>query len=427
MEVKKNIYKNFIAAIFGKFGQIAIRLFQVPILINYLGTEGYGTWILISSIPSWLSISNLGFGNVAGNDAALASGENNIQKIEKVYSSVLYGLILLSILLIFIVLLILYIFKWVELLNINFLEENDLKIILFILSSTVVLSFFTQIVSIKYRVSNNNHRGIWIGNLRPWIDFLFLWLMILLDFKFIGIASSGLIGILIYLVILILDTNKNCRYINVSIKKVDNKYAVYLIKKGIVFQAFPIGNALQNQGYIMVVNHLLGPVAVTLFTTLRTLVRSANQVMELVNQSIWPELSFLLGAKRMREARDVYDKSIKISGVAALAIVIVLLAFGPFLYSFWLGKAVEVNRELLIWFILPIPLTAWWFTSSVVLMASNLYEGYAVRYVSISLVGLLVAWGLGYEFGMPGIAISLAVIDLFMIWYVRGASMRLIN
>ena len=203
-------------------------------------------------------------------------------------------------------------------------------------------------------------------------------------------------------------------------------YALHLLKKGIVFQAFPVSHAIQNQGYILVVNYLLGPIAVTLFTTLRTLVRSANQVMELINQSVWPELSVLLGAKRMKEAEEVHDNAVKISAIAAFGIVLVLLIFGPFLYSFWLGKAVEVNRELLIWFILPIPLTAWWFTSSVVLLASNQYEGYALRYILISVLGLLAAWGLGYKFGMPGIAISLAVIDLLMIWYIRGASNKIL-
>lgn len=427
MEVKKNIYKNFLAGLFGKFGQVGVRLLQVPILISYLGVEQYGTWILLSSIPSWLSISNLGFGTVAGNDAAIAAGENNIARIEEIYSSTMVGVVGLVVILSFGCALIVGLVDWNIFLETTNLQLVETQLILLALSLTVLIGFIPQIESIKYRVENKNHRSIWLNNIRPWIDFLLLWVVIQLDKGMVGIAVSGLVSVGLYSTFVFVDTQRACRRISVSKQKISKDYALHLIRKGLIFQAFPVGNAVQNQGYIMVVNYLLGPVAVTLFTTLRTLVRSANQVMELVNQSVWPELSYLLGAKRMREARDVHDKSVKISGIAALGIVLVLLAFGPFLYSFWLGKAVEVSRELLIWFILPIPLTAWWFTSSVVLVASNQYEDYALRYILISVLGLLAAWGLGYKFGMPGIAISLAVIDLLMIWYIRGASLKIVH
>lgn len=427
MEVKRNIYKNFIAGLFGKFGQVGIRLIQVPILINYLGVEQYGTWILLSSIPSWLSISNLGFGTVAGNDAAIAAGENNQEKIDEIYSSTMIAVVAIVIVLSFICTLAISFIDWIVLLEKSNLHVIEIKGVLLALSFTVLIGFIPQVEAIKYRVENKNYRSIWLSNSRPWIDFLLLWLVIHLDGGMVGIAVAGLIGIIIYSLSIFVDTKKNCKYIPMSKRKVSKYYTKYLVKKGLIFQAFPMGHAIQNQGYIMVVNYLLGPVAVTLFTTLRTFVRSANQVMELINQSVWPEISFLLGAKRMREARDVHDKSVKISGIAALGIVLVLLSFGPFLYSFWLGKAVEVKYELLIWFILPIPLTAWWFTSSVVLMASNLYEDYALRYVLVCTLSLLVALGLGYKYGMPGIAISLVVVDILMVWYIREASLRILH
>lgn len=427
MEIRKNIYRNFVAGLFGKFGQIGIRLIQVPILIDYLGVEQYGVWILISSIPAWLNISNLGFGSVSGNDAALASGENNKEKIAEIYTSTLVGVMYLVIFLAVLSLIVVGFVNWSSLLNTTITDEKNLKITLIALSFTVIFGFLPQIESIKYRVNNKNHRGIWFGNMRPWIDITLLWVAIRLDLGMVGIALSGLVGMVIYSSLLFIDTHLHCYAIKFSLKNVRKDYALHLIKKGVVFQAFPISHALQNQGYIMVVNYLLGPLAVTLFTTLRTLVRSANQVMELINQSVWPELSYLLGAKKMKEAREVHDKSVKVSGLAALAIVTGLLIVGPTLYSFWLGNAVEIKLALLVWFIFPIPLTAWWYTSSVVLLASNQYEGYAVRYIIVSFIGLILALYLGIQFAMPGIAVSIAVIDIMMIWYVRRASLRILT
>lgn len=44
---------------------LVVSLITIPLTIHYLGSERYGVWVTLSSLLSWLAISDLGFGSVA--------------------------------------------------------------------------------------------------------------------------------------------------------------------------------------------------------------------------------------------------------------------------------------------------------------------------------------------------------------------------
>lgn len=44
---------------------LAVSLITIPLTVHYLGPERYGVWMTLSSLLSWLAISDLGFGSVA--------------------------------------------------------------------------------------------------------------------------------------------------------------------------------------------------------------------------------------------------------------------------------------------------------------------------------------------------------------------------
>lgn len=55
-----------------------IQLLLVPVLALHWGIEIYGTWVLLSTIPSFLSASDLGFATAAGTRMTMLAsrGEN---------------------------------------------------------------------------------------------------------------------------------------------------------------------------------------------------------------------------------------------------------------------------------------------------------------------------------------------------------------
>src|SRR6202140_4262382 len=56
-----------------------IQLSTVPCLLHFWGAAKYGDWLILSAIPSYLSLSDLGFGDASGSDMTMrvAAGDRH--------------------------------------------------------------------------------------------------------------------------------------------------------------------------------------------------------------------------------------------------------------------------------------------------------------------------------------------------------------
>jgi hypothetical protein len=43
-----------------------IQFVQIPVFLHFWSTPLYGEWMVVNSIPTYLSFGNIGFGTVAG-------------------------------------------------------------------------------------------------------------------------------------------------------------------------------------------------------------------------------------------------------------------------------------------------------------------------------------------------------------------------
>lgn len=48
-----------------------IQLVSVPVFLRFWGPSLYGEWLLLSTVPTYLSLTDMGFGSVAGNDMTM--------------------------------------------------------------------------------------------------------------------------------------------------------------------------------------------------------------------------------------------------------------------------------------------------------------------------------------------------------------------
>jgi O-antigen/teichoic acid export membrane protein len=84
---------NGIAAVSGRFAQIAVSLVTVPLTIRYLGKERFGLWMTVSSVLAVAAFADFGIGNGILNSVSDAYGKDDRDTIHHVVSS---GLAVLS-------------------------------------------------------------------------------------------------------------------------------------------------------------------------------------------------------------------------------------------------------------------------------------------------------------------------------------------
>lgn len=79
--------KNTLLLMIFQFLSIAISFLLVPVVINTLGKEEYGIWIVLTTIVGWLGFFDLGLGNGLRNKYAEAKARGSIEDVKRYVST----------------------------------------------------------------------------------------------------------------------------------------------------------------------------------------------------------------------------------------------------------------------------------------------------------------------------------------------------
>jgi len=427
MSVTTALIKNLFSGGLGKFSTVIIRLIQVPILISALGVKDYGVWLVLSSLPAWLTMANLGFGSVAANEITMLVAADNNKKANEIYSTTLMLVAIIACIGIIIVSLIVPFINWKSFFSDSSQSNTEFVSTILLLSLSVFISFSSEVFNSRFRAAQKVYQSMLLSSARPWIDLLGIVIVVSLNVKFHYLALASLVSTVLFLVITIFLSRSVYSSMRFKFTNTRKEYLKFLFSKGFAFQAFPLGNAVLYQGSLIVIQTIIGSSAVALFGTARTLVRSVNQMMELINQAIWPELSYILGVKDFEKARKLHRFGVSASFFLAISGTIFLVLFGQTLYSKWTGNALKLDTVLLILFLIPIPFNALWNTSGVVHVACNQHEKLATFYLIANLLSIIGCIGLSYFWGIKGAALSTLIADVVLIPFVFAKSLMLTN
>ena len=428
MSINASLIKSLVAATWSKVSIALYRLLQVPLLITTLGVENYGIWLVLYSLPSWLTLANLGFGSVAANEMSIAMAAGNVDQAKKVYSStfaVLSSLLFLGGLAS--LLLIPLSSRSSFFSNGALLIDREKAYTIAWLSIAVFVSFFGELSWGRFRAANKTHFAILITSFEPWAELICMYITLKLSTSLSSLAFSVLCSNVIYVLIKHWLSFSVLPVLSFSLQDIDRSKFKNLLKNGIAFQAFPLGNALLLQGSILIIQMVLGPVAVALFATARTLVRTVNQSMDIINQSIWPQVSILFGLNNSQKLIKLHRKAVISTFIIALIGTLFLIFFGKFIYEKWLGASLHLPQQLLMIFLCSIPLNGIWQASSVIHMACNKHEGTAKRFLLCTIASAIACYLFSLYMGIEGAALSTILVDVLMIPYVLNRSLSIIG
>jgi len=424
--IRKRLLHGFGANSFGQFANILIQIISVPLFIKFWGVKLYGEWLILSTIPAYLAMSDMGFSSVAANEMTMKVAESNKNKALETFQSV--WIFISSVCLLLIVLM--PIFWFIPLkngLNIVLLTHDQVALIAILLSLSVVVGLQGGLLSAGFRCDGNYALGTWISNLSRLFEFGAVLVGVYLGIEPLGAAVIVLVARALSFFISRLFLQNISPWIVYGYRWAALDKIRQMALPSLAFMAFPVGNAIKNQGMLTIVGIMLGPVAVVAFSTLRTLTNSALQVMGMINNTVWPEMSMAYGAGNMELARKLHRYSCQISFWLSLLAIISLAFLGEWIIRVWTLGKVTMDPVFFHLMLLVIFANSIWFTSSIVPAAINKHEKMALYYLagtgfSFALAGLLVSiWHLS------GVAVALLATDVLMTIYVINASLKVLD
>ena len=416
---------GFIAQGVSKFSQTIITLVQVPIFLHFWSEPVYGEWITINALPSYLLFSNLGFSTVAGNEMSMSVARGDRETALRVFQSCWWLIVITLTLTTLAVVGLLQFVHLSTLLNVHFISESDTKWTIGYLGVTILLGQLEGMMQSAYRSVDRNPFGSFLRSMFTLAAFIAMMIPVALHlgprsaakmFAMVSVAGILVMGFM---------TKHAVPWISYGWKHARLTEIKRLATPAFAFMGFPMGLALNLQGTVLVISHTIGPVAVVIFGTARTVSRVALQMVQMINTTFEPEFSKSFALRDAGLIRTLHRRACQSSLTLSGIIVLLMIGGGPYFLSHWTHGKVPPSRDLLSVLLIGVIVYSFWSTSSTIMTATNQHKRLAAVYVAATGVTVLVTWFASLRFGLFGAAWSLLLSELLMNFYVLPNSLRI--
>jgi O-antigen/teichoic acid export membrane protein len=423
--IKRRLALGFASNWVGKLASTITQLVQVPLFFHFWAASVYGNWLIVSAIPTYLTFSSIGFGNVASNEMTMLNSAGDREAALRVFQSCWWLISMICAAVGLLLVPILYLVPAASLLNIHAISESDTKWIVFYLGFSVLLGQLEQLMSAAYTCVARYPYGTFVKTMISLAAFAATMAPVVLGYGPRTAALVFLVANGIGTVTFGLFVRKDIPWIEFGWKHARFSEIRRLASPAFAFMGFPIGNALNLQGTLIAVGYALGPVDVAIFASARTVSRVALQMVQMVNATFWPELSLAYGAKNVALTRTLHRRACQLALIIAVFVVAGMMTAGPYFLHHWTGGHVPPSRPLLAILLLVVVVYSLWSTSSTLMVSTNQHQTMAAIYLAATSLTCVACFYLARWEGLYGAAAALLISELTMNFYVLPASLRI--
>lgn len=337
--IKRNVlYSTGIKGI-----SIIISLLLVPLTINFVSSELYGIWLTLSSIISWLSFFDVGFGLGLRNRLTTAIALGDYHKGKKLVSTTYCILTIIFFLVGIVGYYLSGIVNWCNVLNVSL----DYQCVLITASRIVVTTFC---VSIILKLIQNVFQAYQMTAAASAVDtfsqILSLALIYILtkttfpNLNYLALVFCGA-PIVVYIVYSIILYSKRFKQVAPSLSTIDFKYAKDLFSLGGKFFLIQIICIILYQTVNFVISHYCGPEQVTVYNIAYKYLYCALMVFNIIMAPLWSAYNDAYAKNDYTWMKSIYDRLIKINVIVFLG-VIIMITVSPIVYEMWIGDTVSI-------------------------------------------------------------------------------------
>lgn len=401
---------------------VIIQLVMVPTLLWAWGPTRYGEWLILYTIPGYLSLTDFGIIATANNKIDSHCARGYFGAANRTYFNSV--LILSAIIgLIFSIATLLWI-AFGGHFYLLFKTQNQATIL------TVALVLFLDSMLL---LVHNHHSALyrtirkfdvtvnWQAGARV-IPILLLCATASLGGSLAESALTMLSARFIIFFLMVISLRKKIKWMQWSWLRVSTMELKQLLRGSLGFMTIPLSNMIYLHVSTIVVAALTSPTHVAAFSTIRTFTRLIPQIASVSGRARWSEIS-QANAKGDRESIKLMWRTVLIQTISLSSIC----TFGYFLlgervYTLWTGGALQFEQILFLAMVINAASIALYYSSEVFLLAINKTKWYSIVFLTSNIVQMLLGV---FFFGLIGSAsfpiFGAACSMLVFIYIVRNA------
>lgn len=392
-DMRNRILRGFSAGMLGQLLNVAGRLLIVPLFLNAWGAEVYGEWLLLSAVPAWLALSDLGGQVYFINRLTSTWAVRDASTFRQLLGTALAIFLLVPgglFLLFTVATLVLPVHSW---LGVVVTPAVVAKGVLLLLAFQVWISLPQGLVLGVYRAIGALPRGVMLGNVMLVAQLVLTAGVLAAGGGMLAAATVQFLPVLVVIGYALRDLAARLPERGLFDPRNGNRAtAQEALHPSLHFFGIQMAQALAIQGSILIVGWTLGAVQVAVFATLRTLINLARQALGLLSHSAWPEFTRLDAARERDRLNRLFLILGRLTLLGTLALVLALEFFGREFFELWLGGRLSYNANAMRAFEIYVLLTTCWTLNANLLMATNRHEALARWQIAFTVLSVVLCY-----------------------------------
>ncbi len=331
-----------------KLGSVLFGLILVPLSLRYLDSEEYGIWLTISSVLSWFTFFDLGLGQGLRNKYAEAKALGNSDDLRGYVSTAYFTVLVVSFVLIILFFIVNNFVDWSVVIGVSVKYKNELNILVPLLFVFLCFQLFLKLITSIYL-------GDQMGSVPNAINFfiqLFTILGIIIlvyglnysNFLAFGILF-GLIPLLVLFVLNVFGFITKYKGVLPSLKYWDKKYLEDIFGLGAKFFVLQISVLVLFTTDNFIITRLFGASNVVAYNISFKYFGLLSQVQLVLLTPYWSRFTTAFVTEDFQWIKATMNRLMVLTIFLIIGVGFMYL-IAPMVYKLWIGKTVEVPRNL---------------------------------------------------------------------------------
>jgi len=350
---KNKVFKNFSSLSLNQGSQSLIQIVLVPLYLTYWDLNTYSEWILITTIPIIITISNFGLTTYGTNLISILYNKNNKIRANFVIQNIIF-FTSLSLLLFYVVIILLNdFFYFNNKLKITSVNDNEFFIVISIIVFKLFLIQLFNFLSDLYRIKNKYHISINFRTVFAISEALLIFLTLLFNGKILFVSLAGFLNYTLALLILFFFIKKDFPWVNlINFKNLDFKFIYKIFYPSASYLIGSINKGCLIQGTILVLNYFSLDLFTIFYNSLRLIINGCRHFINSLSTSFIPSFTINFAKNNKKSTLLGFKSLIKINTLFSLLFIIILILFTKEPFLIWTNNKVEWNNLFFIYFII---------------------------------------------------------------------------
>ncbi len=341
MTTIRRIVKLFAAQNANQVVVMVTQLLLPAAFIRVFGTTIYGQWIALSAAVSYLGTFNYGLQTYTNMQMTIHYNRGEVQECRETQSAGLRILLaaFFGAAVLLLVIFLLPITGWLHLT----ISPAAAHWTLYLLGMQVMASMLFGFFSGSYMVFGEAHRGAHFGNANQLLSMLVMVALVSLRRGFPIIAAGQISVTLGMALFLYFDLSRRAPQLRPTVKYWKKGSLSAILKPSSQYMLLASSNLIAYQVPVLLMQRLLGPAAVVVFSVTRTIYSMSRRILYLVTNSLSPEITLIYGQQDWGRLARLYDMSERIILLLTPPITFGSMLATPLLLQLWLHKGQLFN------------------------------------------------------------------------------------